>query len=416
MDLGGDDELAVLDGWHRAERDGSTTFRWASREAALRIALDHPATLRVQVKGQAFMFADAPPQAVTLTVNGVAGPPLALPGAWTVVETLVPQEHWRAGVNDVRLTFARGTRPSDLGASTDQRDLSAAIDYLRVVVEPSVGAHRDRGAARGDPTRYACTSVTASKSLRILYAAIDQTVPGTLGGSVHVRAVAEGLAAMGHEVHALVTRGAAAWPAGPVRWREVEAPGGRPQFRLLAAREVTRIARAVEPDLVLERYHNFGGEGMLAARAVGAKYVLEVNAPVVDYPGSPKSRVDRALIVQPMRRWRERLVRAADLIVSPSAQILPDWVPADRVLEIEWGADTVRFNPAASGDVVWHRQPGRHDGRLRRRVSCLAWRGPVGRGGAPAAVAWRQRRAGGADRRRARARGGAGRRHAGSTR
>ena len=51
-------------------------------------------------------------------------------------------------------------------------------------------------------------------------------------------------------------------------------------------------------------------------------------------------------------------MRAADLIVSPSAQILPDWVPADRVLEIEWGADTVRFNPAASGDVVWHRQPG----------------------------------------------------------
>ena len=86
--------------------------------------------------------------------------------------------------------------------------------------------------------------------------------------------------------------------------------------------------------------------------------MLEVNAPVIDYPGSPKSRVDRALIVQPMRRWRERLVRAADLIVSPSAQILPAWVPPDRVLEIEWGADTVRFNPAASGDVVWHRQPG----------------------------------------------------------
>jgi len=200
--------------------------------------------------------------------------------------------------------------------------------------------------------------VAASKSLRILYAAIDQTVPGTLGGSVHVRAVAEGLAALGNEVHALVARGAGTWPAGPVRWHDVEAPGGRAQFRLLATRAVTRVARSVEPDLVLERYHNFGGEGMFAARAVGAKYVLEVNAPVVDYPGSPKSRMDRALIVQPMRRWRERLVRAADLIVSPSAQILPDWVPADQVLEIEWGADTVRFNPAASGDVVWHRQPG----------------------------------------------------------
>ena len=194
--------------------------------------------------------------------------------------------------------------------------------------------------------------------LRILYTAIDQTVPGTVGGSVHVRAVAEGLAALGHEVHALVTRGAGVWPPGPVRWRDVEAPGGRAHFRLLAAREITRVAREVEPDLVLERYHNFGGEGMLAARAVGARYVLEVNAPVVDYPGSLKSRLDRALLVQPMRRWRERQVRAADLIVSPSAGILPASVPTTRVLEVEWGADTVRFTPEASGDAVWQRPPG----------------------------------------------------------
>ena len=43
--------------------------------------------------------------------------------------------------------------------------------------------------------------------MRILYCAIDQTVPGTTGGSVHVTAVAEGLAALGHEVHVLVTPG-----------------------------------------------------------------------------------------------------------------------------------------------------------------------------------------------------------------
>ena len=29
--------------------------------------------------------------------------------------------------------------------------------------------------------------------MRLLYVALDQRVPGTLGGSVHVRAVAEGL-------------------------------------------------------------------------------------------------------------------------------------------------------------------------------------------------------------------------------
>ena len=41
--------------------------------------------------------------------------------------------------------------------------------------------------------------------MRILYSAIDQVSPGTKGGSVHVAAVAEGLAALGHEVIALVT-------------------------------------------------------------------------------------------------------------------------------------------------------------------------------------------------------------------
>ena len=109
---------------------------WASREAALRIALDHTATLRVQVKAQAFMFANAPSQTLAVTVNGTASPPLLLPGTWTVVETLVPQEQWQAGINEVRLTFARGTRPADLGGSTDGRDLSAAIDYVRVLIDP----------------------------------------------------------------------------------------------------------------------------------------------------------------------------------------------------------------------------------------------------------------------------------------
>ena len=43
--------------------------------------------------------------------------------------------------------------------------------------------------------------------MRILYTALDQRVPGTRGGSIHVRAVADGLAALGHEVHVLAERG-----------------------------------------------------------------------------------------------------------------------------------------------------------------------------------------------------------------
>lgn len=194
--------------------------------------------------------------------------------------------------------------------------------------------------------------------MRILYTAIDQRVPGTVGGSVHVRAVAEGLAGLGHDVHVLAARGDDPFPAGDVHWHVMEAPGGNATFRLLRMPEVRRLARALGPDVVIERYHNFGGEGALAARAVGARFVLEVNAPVVDYAGSPKATIDRALLVEPMRRWRERQVRWADLIVTPSRRILPAGVDATRVLEIEWGADTARFHPDARGRVPWTREPG----------------------------------------------------------
>jgi glycosyltransferase involved in cell wall biosynthesis len=191
--------------------------------------------------------------------------------------------------------------------------------------------------------------------MRVLYAALDQQVPGTRGGSIHVRAVAEGLAALGHEVHALTGSGAGGFPSGAVRWHEMGPPLGRRQLRWLGAGAVLRLARRIRPDVIIERYYNFGGEGMRVAKRIGAVAMLEVNAPVVDYPGSPKHLLDRALLVEPMRRWREWQCRAADLIVTPTSTILPRFVERSKVLEIEWGADTDRFRPDARGPVAFAR-------------------------------------------------------------
>ena len=187
--------------------------------------------------------------------------------------------------------------------------------------------------------------------MRILYSAIDQVVPGTRGGSTHVRAVADGLAALGHEVRVLVTKGHGGFPSGAVTWIEMSPPLGASQLRWMRGGAVARLADAYRPDVIIERYYNFGGEAIQHARRVKALAVLEVNAPVIDHPGSSKARLDRALLVQPMRRWRERLVAAADLIVTPSAAILPAGTAAEKVLEIEWGADTDRFRPGASGPL-----------------------------------------------------------------
>ena len=194
--------------------------------------------------------------------------------------------------------------------------------------------------------------------MRIVYAALDQRVPGTTGGSVHVTAVAAGLAALGHEVDVLTTPGPGPFPAGPARWHAMAPPLGLRHLRVLRTEAVRAFAEQARADVIIERYHNFGGEGMRAAKAIGAVAVLEVNAPVVDYPGSPKARLDKALLVEPMRRWRDWQCRMADLLVTPAAEVLPAFVPPDRTVEIEWGADTDRFVPGAQGPVPFSRRPG----------------------------------------------------------
>jgi glycosyltransferase involved in cell wall biosynthesis len=190
--------------------------------------------------------------------------------------------------------------------------------------------------------------------MRILYAASDQTVPGTNGGSVHVAAVAGGLAALGHQLHVLVSPGGV-FPAGQVDWMALPPPLGRKELRWANTRAVREIAQRVRPDVVIERYYNFGGEGIAAAAATGALAVLEVNAPVIDYEGSTKRLLDRMFIVEPMRRWRDSICRRFDMIVTPSAAILPPGTPPAKIVQLEWGADTDRFTPGSSGDVPFKR-------------------------------------------------------------
>jgi glycosyltransferase involved in cell wall biosynthesis len=210
--------------------------------------------------------------------------------------------------------------------------------------------------------------------VRILYVALDQTVPGTLGGSVHVQSVAEGLAALGHEVH-VATQSGGGWPAGAVHWHAMAPPFGQHQLRWMRTGQVTDLARRLEVDVVMERYYNFGGEGVMAASRLGLPAVLEVNAPVIDYPGSLKSRIDRALLFEPMRRWRDGLCRRVQLFVTTSAEILPPWVERRRVLEVEWGADVDHFAPGAPGPVPFT--------RVDDRVICVfagafrSWHGAV---------------------------------------
>lgn len=184
--------------------------------------------------------------------------------------------------------------------------------------------------------------------MRILYVASDQRVPGATGGSVHVLEVARGLAARGHEVHAVISRDggrAAREEDGGVVWHRISWRPHHRLFRFRARRAVDAIAAAVAPSVVMERYYNFGGEGIAVAARRGIPSLLEVNSPVVDHPRSLKGALDAALVVRPMRGYRESLVRKAAALVAPIPEIVPDFA-RPRTEVVTWGANVEAFAPA----------------------------------------------------------------------
>lgn len=191
--------------------------------------------------------------------------------------------------------------------------------------------------------------------MKILYVASDQRVPGKTGGSVHVEEVACGLAARGHEVHVLALPGERRTNGAPAPY---ELHPSRLLlehrfFRWTARREVEALLDRLGIEVVMERYYNFGGEGIRAAHARSLPSLLEVNSPVKDHPGSLKSVVDRALLFRPLGRIRDELVSKASALVTPLPSIVPEDVPGRKVHRVHWGANVERFRP----DVARKRLP-----------------------------------------------------------
>ncbi|MBT9257921.1 glycosyltransferase [Phycicoccus sp. MAQZ13P-2] len=126
--------------------------------------------------------------------------------------------------------------------------------------------------------------------MRVLVLCTDQgvRVPGSKGAALHLRAVAEAYAALGHEVLLLGVAGHGDPPSHPrLRTHLLPHPGRaegvlRERNKLaLVERFVTEggpVARAFAPDVVHERLSLFGTAGLRLARATGARHVVEVNA------------------------------------------------------------------------------------------------------------------------------------------
>jgi glycosyltransferase involved in cell wall biosynthesis len=247
--------------------------------------------------------------------------------------------------------------------------------------------------------------------MRILYVASGIPVPGSIGGSTHAFEVARGLARRGHDLH-LVAASHEGWGGLAPFARPVSLPYAGFQLHqqdvpkplaLLGAWPIRRLAAMLRPDAIIERYYNFAGAGLLAARRLGIPCLLEVNALIIDPPAVFKRRLDDAL-GGPMRRWALAQCRRADCIITPLHTTVPPEIPPERIVELPWGASLERFanlpcpTPTAAPEVLflgsfraWHGaadfvqaagrliEQGRNyrfrligDGPERRRVAAMA--------------------------------------------
>ena len=176
--------------------------------------------------------------------------------------------------------------------------------------------------------------------MRVFYVASDIDLDGGHGGATHVVEVAENLAALGHKVH-VFARGRARLQGNPAYH---PTPAHLPRYlRWLNAIAIRPCFRSLQPDILIERYYNFGGEGAWLTRRTKVPLVLEVNAPMIEYPGSPKQWLDRILLVKPLESYRLWQADQAALIVTPLPSIIPSSVPQAKIQKLPWGVNTERF-------------------------------------------------------------------------
>jgi len=197
--------------------------------------------------------------------------------------------------------------------------------------------------------------------MKILYVASGIPVPGNLGGSTHAIEVARGLHERGHDVHVVAVSSEhhtdlrhlvrpAVHHIHGVTIHHIDIP--KP-LSLLATPTIVSFARHLQPDIIMERYYNFAGAGMIAARLLKRPTLLEVNALIVDPPSIRKRQIDDRL-GGPMRRWATQQCHWADAIVTPLHTTIPADIDRTRIHETPWGADVERFTPRTTPHAAEH--------------------------------------------------------------
>lgn len=99
-----------------------------------------PGDRLVRFRAWPFSWEGAPPQSVTVSVNGARVATLPLPGGAAVQGVVTPAAAWAEGENALELEFAWAEAPRDrVPGAGDARTLAAAFDWLEVLPVPGGG-------------------------------------------------------------------------------------------------------------------------------------------------------------------------------------------------------------------------------------------------------------------------------------
>jgi len=116
-----------------SERREGLTASWATGTASsvwLNLPADRDLTLTARV--QPFVYAGAPPQAITLSVNGRAAGAAVARDGWSDAAFHVPAQALAAGMNRFDFAYAYCGSTADIAGSGNSRCLAVAFDLIRI--------------------------------------------------------------------------------------------------------------------------------------------------------------------------------------------------------------------------------------------------------------------------------------------
>jgi hypothetical protein len=122
-------------GWADDEEVFAATANWASgTEASVFLPVRGGGDRLLSVQIAPFTYPDAPPQTLSLSLNGQSlDSAWVLDNGWQVIEVPLPEFLLRQGPNTLTLYFDNAIAPSSvLPGNTDDRSLSAAVDWVEI--------------------------------------------------------------------------------------------------------------------------------------------------------------------------------------------------------------------------------------------------------------------------------------------